>query len=42
MRYVIVIVGFALFVIWDAIYNQGQYTAAGVNGLRHMVRMVTG
>lgn len=42
MRYVIVIVGFALFVIWDGLYNHGQYTSAGVGALRQIVQSVTG
>jgi len=42
MRYVIVIVGFALFLIWDGIYNGGHYVEAGVRTLRHAVHYVTG
>ena len=42
MRYVIVIVGFAVFLIWDGFYNGGQYTSEGVRSLRHLVNMVTG
>jgi len=42
MRYVIVIVGFAILLIWDGLYNQGRYTDAGVRGLRQIVRVVTG
>lgn len=42
MRYVIVVVGFAVFLIWDVIYNGGQYTSEGVRTLRHLVRTVTG
>ncbi len=41
MRYVIVIVGFAFFLIWDGIYNGGQYTSEGVRALRHLVRTAT-
>jgi len=42
MRYVIVIVAFAFFLIWDGPYNQGRYMDAGVKGLKHAVTYVTG
>ncbi len=42
MRYVIVIVGFALFLMWDGFYNGGHYTSEGVRALRNLVHSVTG
>ncbi|WP_315920144.1 hypothetical protein [Mesorhizobium sp. SP-1A] len=42
MRYVIVIVGIAFFLIWDGLYNQGRYLDAGVRSTRHIVSYVTG
>ncbi|MGP2492273.1 hypothetical protein ACTDI4_11675 [Mesorhizobium sp. PUT5] len=42
MRYVIVIVAFAFFLIWDGLYNQGRYMDAGVKGLKQAVTYVAG
>ena len=42
MRYVIVIVGFALFLIWDGFFNEGRYIDAAIRTLNHAVRFVTG
>ena len=42
MRYVIVIVGLALLIIWDALYNGGQYSEVSVRTVRNLVRSVTG
>ena len=42
MRYVIVIVGLALLIIWDAIYNGGQYNEAAVRAARDLLRSITG
>jgi len=42
MRYVIVIVIIACFLIWDGLYNGGRYINMGVKGMNDVVRMVTG
>lgn len=42
MRYVIVIVALAFFLIWDGLYNQGRYLDAGVRSLKQTVAYVTG
>jgi hypothetical protein len=40
MRYAIVVVGFAAFLIWDGVYNDSHYIDAGVRSLRHVVGYV--
>jgi hypothetical protein len=42
MRYVIVIVSIAFFLIWDGIYNQGRYLDITVREVSRVVRYVTG
>jgi hypothetical protein len=42
MRYVIIIVSVALLVIWDGLYNDGQYLDFSVRSVKNVVRMVTG
>ncbi|MCT2578503.1 MULTISPECIES: hypothetical protein [unclassified Mesorhizobium] len=42
MRYVIVIVAITFFLIWDGLYNQGQYLDATVREMSRIVRYVTG
>ncbi|WP_258593311.1 hypothetical protein [Mesorhizobium sp. AR07] len=42
MRYVIVISAVAFFLIWDGLYNHGQYLDTAVRGITHVVRSVTG
>ena len=40
MRYVIVIVVIAGFLIWDGLHNHGEYLAEGVRTLRHLFRVL--
>ncbi|CAN7734887.1 MULTISPECIES: hypothetical protein [Mesorhizobium] len=42
MRYVIVIVGFTFFLIWDGLYNEGRYLDYTVREMSRIVRYVTG
>lgn len=42
MRYVIVIVGITLLLMWDGFFNNGQYIDATVRGLSHLVKLVAG
>lgn len=42
MRYVIVIMCFTLFLIWDVFYNEGNAIASTVREVHRVVRMVTG
>ena len=42
MRYVIVFVVIAFFLIWDGVYNQGHYLDLGVQEMNAAVRYVTG
>jgi hypothetical protein len=42
MRYVIVIVAIAFFLIWDGLYNQGRYLDTTVREMSRVVRYVTG
>ncbi|MET3792566.1 hypothetical protein [Aquamicrobium terrae] len=42
MRYVIIIVTIACFIIWDGLYNGGRYIDASVTSVKNVVRMVTG
>jgi hypothetical protein len=42
MRYVIVIVAIAFFLIWDGLYNQGRYLDTTVREMSRIVRYVTG
>ncbi|MEZ5781213.1 MAG: hypothetical protein R3D70_06145 [Rhizobiaceae bacterium] len=40
MRYVIVIVTLAFFVIWDGLYNQGRYLDHFIRFLASMLRAI--
>ena len=40
MRYVIVIVSIAFFIVWDGLYNRGEYVEQGVRMLTHAFRWV--
>jgi hypothetical protein len=40
LRYVIVIVAIALFLIWDGLKNDGRYLAEFVRFLTHLFRMI--
>jgi hypothetical protein len=40
MRYVIVIAAVGFFVIWDGLYNGGQFTDMGLREIRGLFRMV--
>jgi hypothetical protein len=40
MRYVIVIVALAFFLIWDGMYNQGRYLDLAVRDVSHAVTYV--
>ncbi len=42
MRYVIVIVAIAFFLIWDGLYNHGYYLDQTVREMSRIVRTVTG
>jgi hypothetical protein len=42
MRYVIVIVAIAFFLIWDGVYNHGHYLDVAVKEASRIVRYVTG
>jgi hypothetical protein len=42
MRYVIVIVAIAFFLIWDGLYNHGHYLDVTVREMSRIVRYVTG
>ena len=42
MRYVIVIVAIAFFLIWDGLYNRGHYLDVTVREVSRIVRYVTG
>jgi hypothetical protein len=42
MRYVIVIVAIAFFLIWDGLYNHGRYLDTTVREMSRVVRYVTG
>ena len=42
MRYVVVIMAIAFFLIWDGLYNQGRYLDTAVRSATHVVRSVTG
>jgi len=42
MRYVIVIVAIAFFLIWDGLYHHGEYLDAAVREMSRIVRYVTG
>ncbi|WP_274534807.1 hypothetical protein [Mesorhizobium sp. ORS 3428] len=42
MRYVIVIVGIAFFLIWDGLYNHGEYLDSTVREMSRIVRYITG
>ncbi|CAN7606355.1 hypothetical protein [Mesorhizobium amorphae] len=42
MRYVIVIIAFTFFLIWDGLYNQGAYLDYTVREMSRIVRYVTG
>ncbi len=42
MRYVIVIVSIAFFLIWDGLYNEGRYLDTTVREVSRVVRYVTG
>ena len=40
MRYVILIVGAAFFLIWDGLYNNGTYLDALVRGVAGLMRSI--
>ena len=40
MRYVIVIVGVTVFLIWDAVNNNGEYLETAVRTVRSVFRMI--
>jgi len=42
MRYVLVIAAIAFFLIWDGLYNQGQYLDFGMRELRAAIQYITG
>lgn len=42
MRYVIVIISITFFLIWDGLYNRGEYLDATVREMSRVVRYVTG
>lgn len=42
MRYVIVIVVIAFAIIWDGLYNKGEYLDYSVRELKAVVRYVAG
>ena len=42
MRYVVVIMAIAFFLIWDGLYNQGRYLDTTVREMSRIVRYVTG
>ncbi len=42
MRYVILFVTSAGFLIWDGLYNGGRYMDMAVKSVDHLLRMVTG
>ncbi|WP_352558843.1 hypothetical protein [Mesorhizobium caraganae] len=42
MRYVVVIMTIAFFLIWDGLYNQGRYLDTTVREMSRIVRYVTG
>jgi len=42
MRYVLVIIAIAFFLIWDGLYNQGRYLDTTVREMSRIVRYVTG
>jgi hypothetical protein len=42
MRYVIVFAAIGFSLLWDVVYNQGQYIDQGIRILSHAVRYITG
>ena len=42
MRYVVVIMAIAFFLIWDGLYHQGRYLDTTVREMSRVVRYVTG
>jgi hypothetical protein len=42
MRYVIIIVSIAAFIIWDGLYNEGRYLDRSVKGVTAVIHSVTG
>jgi hypothetical protein len=40
MRYVIVIVAFTAFLIWDGLKNDAHYIEQGVRALTHLFHMI--
>ena len=42
MRYVVVIMAIAFFLIWDGLYNSGRYLDTSVREMSRIVRYVTG
>lgn len=40
MRYVIVVVAIAIFIIWDGLKNNGQYIDMGVREINRLMAML--